>query len=99
MSYAMAIAIREKEKQKYIKQKQEQMEKQAKVYCGSGKKKSDTWLQVSVNVDKIQDHIQELNGVKFVRLNINIKDAPDQFGKDVSLSVDTFKPEKDKLPF
>lgn len=69
------------------------------IYCGSGKKKSDTWLQVSVNVDKIQEHIQELNGVKFVRLNINIKHAPDQYGKDVSLSVDTFKPEKEKLPF
>lgn len=99
MSYAQAVEITRQNKLKQQQQKQKQMEKQAKIYCGSGKKKSENWLQVSVNVDKIQDHIQELNGVRFVRLNINLKDAPDQYGKDVALSVDTFKPEKEKLPF
>jgi len=76
-----------------------------KVYCGSGKKRSDTWLSVTINPDKLKDHIEEFNGSKFVKLNINIKNEPDQFGKDVSVSIDTFKPEKkstkddDGLPF
>jgi hypothetical protein len=68
------------------------MEKQ-KVYCGSGKKKSENWISASINIDKIQEHIQEYNGTKFVRLNINIG-KPDQYGKDVSISVDTWKPEQ-----
>lgn len=68
------------------------MEKQ-KVYCGSGKKKSENWISASINIDKIQEHIQEYNGTKFVRLNINIG-KPDQYGKDVSITIDTWKPEQ-----
>lgn len=71
-------------------------EKQNKVYCGSGKKKSDTWLSATINVDKIQDYIQEYNGSKFVKININLKSEPDQYGKDVSISIDTWKPEESK---
>ena len=64
-----------------------------KVYCGSGKKQSETWLKATINIDKIQEHIEEFKGHKFVRLNINIKDEADQFGKDVALSVDKWQPE------
>ena len=64
-----------------------------KIYAGSGKKKSDTWLSISINVDKIKDHIQEYNGTKFVKLNVNIAKQPDKFGKDVQVSVDTYNPE------
>lgn len=74
-------------------------EKQNKVYCGSGKKKSDTWLSATINVDKIQDYIQEYNGSKFVKININLKTQPDQYGKDVSISIDTWKPEESKSNF
>lgn len=62
------------------------------IYCGSGKKQNDTWIKATINVAKIKDHIQEFEGTKFVKLNINIKDKPDQYGKDVSISVDTWKP-------
>ena len=78
---------------------------QKKIYCGSGKKKSDTWLSITINPDKIQDYIKEYNGSKFIKLNINILDQPDKFGKDVQVSVDTYepanKPKKDDndLPF
>lgn len=68
------------------------MEKQEKIRCGSGKKKNDTWLQVSVNPEVIAQHIQEFNGNKYVKLNINIG-KPDKYGKDVSISIDTWKPE------
>jgi len=70
------------------------MEKQKKIYCGSGKKRSDSWLSVSINIDKIQDYIQEYNGSKFVKLNVNVNREADQYGKDVSISIDNWKPEK-----
>ena len=64
-----------------------------KIYAGSGKKKSDTWLSISINVDKIKDHIQEYNGNKFVKLNVNISKEADKYGKDVQVTVDTYNPE------
>jgi gas vesicle protein len=64
------------------------------IYCGSGKKQNETWLKVSINIDKIKDHIEEYKGHKFVRLNINIKDEVDEYGKNVSLSVDKWQPEE-----
>ena len=79
------------------------------IYCGSGKKQNDGWLKATINIEKLQEHIEEFNGHKFVKLNINVKDTPDQYGKDVSITVDTWKPdsqpiegiskEKDDLPF
>ena len=65
-----------------------------KIYAGSGKKKSDTWFSISINIDKIQDYIQEYNGTRFVKLNVNVNKEPDQYGKDVSVSVDTYEPNK-----
>ena len=65
-----------------------------KIYAGSGKKKSDTWFSISINMDKIQDYIQEYNGTRFVKLNVNVNKEPDQYGKDVSVSVDTYDPSK-----
>ncbi len=64
------------------------------IYCGSGKKQNETWLKATINIDKIKEHIEEYKGHKFVRLNINIKDEVDQYGKDVSLSVDKWQPEE-----
>jgi hypothetical protein len=65
-----------------------------KIYCGSGKKRNDTWISATINIDKIQEHIQEYNGSKFIKVNINLKNEPDQYGKDVSISIYTWKPEK-----
>ena len=62
-----------------------------KIYCGSGKKRSDNWISASINYDKIKDHIQEFNGTKFVKININIG-KPDQYDKDVQITIDTWKP-------
>jgi hypothetical protein len=62
-------------------------------YCGSGKKQSDSWLKITIDPTKLNDYIQEYQGKKFVKLNINIKPQPDQFGKDVSVSIDTWQPE------
>lgn len=79
------------------------MEKQKKVYCGSGKKRNETWIQITINPDKLKEHIKEYNGSKFIKLNINLLNEPDKFGKDVSVSVDTYEPKNEKkesdLPF
>ena len=89
------------------------------IYCGSGKKQNDGWFKATINAkkfkvtikpDKLKEHTEEFNGNKFVKLNINVKDTPDQYGKDVSITVDTWKPDnqpiegissndKDDLPF
>lgn len=66
------------------------------IYCGSGKKQNDSWLKCTINPDKIMDYIQTYEGNKFVKLNINIKEEPDQYGKDVSISIDTWKPEPEE---
>jgi len=68
--------------------------KEKTVYVGSGKTMSNKWLKVTINPDKLKDYIEDYKGNKFVRLSINIKDEADQFGKDVSVSVDTWKPEE-----
>jgi hypothetical protein len=72
------------------------MEKQKKIYCGSGKKKSDTWLQVTVNPEKFAEYVQEFNGNKFIKLNINLKSEADKYGKDVEITIDTWKPDGSK---
>jgi ribosomal protein S19 len=67
------------------------MEKAQKIYCGSGKTKGEGWLQVSVNPEILSQHVQEYNGKKYVKLNINIG-KEDKFGKDVQITIDTWKP-------
>ena len=80
------------------------------IYCGSGKKQNDQWLKCTINPDKLMEYIQTYEGNKFVKLNINIKEQPDRYGKDVSITIDTWKPDtkdrveivedsKDPLPF
>ena len=54
------------------------MEKENEIYCGSGVKRSDNWLSVSINIDKIKDYIQEYNGSKFVKLNVNVNKEPNE---------------------
>lgn len=65
-----------------------------KIYCGSGKKKSETWLQVTLNPEKFSEYIQEFNGNKFIKLNINVLPEPDKYGKTLQVTIDTWKPEK-----
>ena len=73
------------------------MSEEKTIYCGSGKKMNEGWLKVTINPDKLKDYIEEFNGNKFVKLNINIKDEADQYGKNVSISVDTWKPDSQPM--
>ena len=69
-----------------------------KIYCGSGKSQNQNWLKCTINPDKLMDHIQEFKGNRFVKLDINIKDEHDQYGKDVSITIDTWQPNKKEEP-
>ena len=68
------------------------------IYCGSGNKQNEKWITATINPDKIMDHIQEYKGNRFVKLNININDEPNEFGKDVSITINTWKPENKDIP-
>ena len=66
-----------------------------KIFVGNGKQVFDNLISVSLWLTDIpQEHIFEYNGKKYIKVNINDKDTPDQYGKDVSISVDTWKPEQ-----
>ena len=75
------------------------------IYCGSGKKRSENWITATINLAKFKDHVQEYGGHKFLKLNINLLDEADKFGKDVQISINQYKPEvkevksEDDLPF
>lgn len=67
------------------------------IYIGNGVRKGDTWLTSSLCLSDIPaEHMFEFNGKKYIKVNINIKDEVDQFGKDVSITVDTWKPDAEK---
>ena len=68
------------------------MAKEKKIFCGSGKQKTDTWLKITVNPDKLMEYVQVYEGRRFVKLDINLLPEPNQFGKDVEVTVDTWQP-------
>ena len=72
------------------------MEKQKTIYCGGGKKMGADWLSVTLCLDKAKDHFFTYEGKTYVKLNVNIKPEKDQYDKDVSLSVNTYKPPVEK---
>ena len=73
------------------------METQQTIYCGSGKVKDGKFgefFSISICLSDLpKEHITEAkNGKKYINLNINRKKEPDQYGKDLSVQVDTWKP-------
>jgi len=73
------------------------MSEEKKIYCGNGQKKGETWLKASICLSNIpKEHTFEYNGKKYVKVNINIKDELDQYGNDVAISVDKWKPDTEQ---
>ena len=71
---------------------------QKTIYIGNGKKQKDNWLKSSLCISDIpKEHTFEYNGKTYVKVNINVKDQPDQYGKDVSITVDTWKPDQQPI--
>jgi hypothetical protein len=67
------------------------------IYCGGGKQvkgEYGTFRAVTINLSNLPaEHIFEYEGKKYIKLNISDKKEADQYGKDVSVSVNTWKPE------
>ena len=70
------------------------MAEEKKVFAGMGKRVNDWKRGVSVCLDDIQNFAEKAkNGKFYVRLNIIDLKQANQWGKDVSVEVDTWKPD------
>ncbi len=69
-------------------------QEQESIYAGSGRIITGFKRGVSICLDDIQDHAvkSERNGKFYVSLNIVDRKEPNQWGKDVDVFVDTWKP-------
>ncbi len=71
-----------------------------KIYVGNGKKKSATWIKGSICLSDIPKEFINVgkNGKKYLLVNINIYDKENDYGSDVSITVDTWKPDQKPEP-
>lgn len=68
-------------------------EKKKKVYLGAGNKKSETWITAALKEEVLNTaHWETYEGKKFIRVNINMNSTPDKYGKDVSITLNDYKP-------
>lgn len=78
------------------------MEAKKTIYVGNGKKITGPYGEFrnfSVCLSDIpQENIFEYNGKKYVKLNVNDKKEPDQYGKDLAVSIDQYKPQEQAAP-
>jgi len=70
------------------------MENKPKVKLGNGKKRSGSWLTAAICISDAEAHAYTYNGKKYVNLNINIYDAPNEYGKDVAITLNDYKKEE-----
>jgi hypothetical protein len=64
------------------------------IYVGAGKKQNGHWIKATLKAEILNpEHWEEFKGNKFIKININLKDEVDKYGKDVSITLDKFKPE------
>ena len=70
------------------------METKPKIRLGNGRKKSASWLTAAICISDAEAHAYTYNGKKYVNLNINIYDAPNEYGKDVAITLNDFKKEE-----
>ena len=73
------------------------MENKEVIYAGSGKTVSGQYgefFKVTICLSDLpKEHLFEYNGKKYVKLDISKKKETDQYGKNVKVQVDTWKPE------
>lgn len=70
------------------------MEAKPKVKLGNGKKRNPSWMTSSFCITDAESHAYEYNGKKYVNVNINIYDAPNEYGKDVAITLNDYKKEE-----
>jgi hypothetical protein len=69
-------------------------EKKQAIRLGSGKKINETFLSSSLCITDALEHSYEYNGKRYVKVNINIYAEPDQYGKNVKITLNDFEPSK-----
>jgi hypothetical protein len=74
------------------------MESKPKIRLGNGKKRSESWLTATICLTDAESYSYTYNGKNYLNVNININNAPDDYGKDVKITLNDYKKE-DKLPF
>ena len=67
------------------------MEQKPKLRLGNGKKRSPSWMTSSFCITDAEAHAYEYNGKKYVNININLYDEPNQYGKDVAITLNEFE--------
>jgi len=67
-------------------------EKKQQIRLGSGKKINETFLSSSLCITDALEHSYEYNGKKYIKLNISIYAEPDQFGKNVKITLNDYDP-------
>jgi hypothetical protein len=69
------------------------MEAKPKVKLGNGKKRSSSWITAAICLTDAKSHAYTYNGKEYVNLNINVFDKPNDFGKDVAITLNDYKKE------
>jgi PhoPQ-activated pathogenicity-related protein len=67
------------------------MNDKPKVRLGNGKKKSASWLTAAICISDAETHAYTYNGKKYVNVNVNIYDQPNEYGKDVAITLNDYK--------
>ena len=70
------------------------MDTKPKIRLGNGKKRGPQWLTAAICISDAEAHAYTYNGKKYVNLNINIYDAPNEYGKDVAITLNDYKKEE-----
>lgn len=67
------------------------MNEKPKVRLGNGKKRSASWLTAAICISDAEAHAYTYNGKKYVNVNVNIYDQPNEYGKDVAVTLNDYK--------
>lgn len=67
-----------------------------KIRLGNGKKKNESWLKASICISDAMQHAFEYDGKKYIKVDINVYAEPNKYGKDVAVTLDTYKPDQKK---
>lgn len=71
---------------------------QKKIKLGNGKKRSATWMTATICLDEAKNHCYDYNGKQYFNININVFETPNEYGKDIQITLNNYKKEE-KLPF
>ena len=67
-------------------------EKKLQIRLGSGKKINETFLSSSLCITDALKYAYEYNGKQYIKFNTSIFAEPDQFGKDVKITLNDYNP-------